>query len=75
MIIPFEALMLSVGVIMTGLTINFRVLTLGGFIALALSLLMYFLSYGYNYVFIAMFIVGMIIPGHVLNYKGRCSKS
>lgn len=75
MIIPFEALILSVGVIMTGMTIQFKTLTVCGFIALALSLLMFFLSTGYVYVFIAMFVVGMIIPGHVLNYKGRCSKS
>lgn len=75
MIIPFEALLLSIGVILTGLTIRFTTLIIGGFIALALSLLMYFLSDGYTYVFIAMFVVGMIIPGHTLNYKGRCLKS
>lgn len=75
MIIPFEALLLSVGVIMTGLTLRFTTLIIGGFISLLLSLLMYFLSDGYTYVFIAMFVVGMIIPGHILNYKGRCLKN
>lgn len=74
-IIPFEALMLSVGVIITGMTIKFKTLTVCGFISLALSFLMYFITEGYTYVFIAMFVVGMIIPGHVLNHKGRCSKS
>lgn len=74
-IIPVESLLLSVGVIMTGMVIRFHTLTICGFIALLLSLLMYFIQDGYTYVFIAMFIVGMIIPGHVLNYKRKCSKN
>lgn len=75
MIIPFEALLLSTGVILTGLTIKFKTLTICGFLSLALSLFMYCISDGYTYVFIAMFIIGLIIPGHILNYRGRCLKS
>lgn len=75
MILPFEALLLSVGIVMTGLTIRFNALVVGGFASLALALLMFFISEGYTYVFMAIFIVGMIIPGHILNYRGRCSRS
>lgn len=76
MILPFEALIVSVGVVMTGLTIRFKTLTVCGFIALALSFLMTLVGGDwYIYIFIAMFIVGMIIPGHALNHQKRCSKN
>lgn len=73
-IIPLEALVCSIGVVLTGLTINFRPVTIGGAIAMALSLLMFYTSY-YNYIFMAILIVAMIIPGHILNYRGQCLKS
>lgn len=75
MVLPVESLILSMGVILTGLTIKFKPLIIGGVLALLLSFLMLHISTGYVYVFMAMFVVAMIIPGHILNYKGRCSKN
>lgn len=77
MIIPFEALLLCVGVIITALTIKIKALLWGGIMASILAFLMFFIRTGevYTYLFLAMFIVGMIIPGHILNYRGKCLKN
>ncbi|MEG1648487.1 MAG: hypothetical protein RR277_01200 [Rikenellaceae bacterium] len=73
-IIPVESLILITAIIITGLVISFRPLVVGGCIALALSFSMYFIS-DFAYVFMALFVVAMIIPGHILNHRGKCSKS
>lgn len=75
MIIPFESLMLSIGILITGVTIKAKPVIWSGIIAAILSFLMFFITTGYEYVFMAMFLLGMIIPGHILNYKGRCLKN
>lgn len=76
MIIPFESLMLSIGILITGVTIKVKPIVLSGVVAAVLSFLMFFISTGYEYLFMAMFILGMIVPGHVLNYRAkRCSKN
>lgn len=74
-ILPIEAMLLSIGVTLTGLTINFKVITAAGIIAGVISLLLFaFPSFAYQVpLFGSLFVVAMIIPGHVLNCK-RCSK-
>lgn len=75
MIIPFESLMLSIGILVTGISIKSTPVILSGIFAALLSFVMYFISTGYEYVFLAMFVLGMIVPGHLLNHKARCSKN
>lgn len=73
--IPVETLVLSIAVTITGLTIEFRPLVVGGIISLMLSMLFYFVNDYYPAIFMAMFIASMIIPGHALNCKAKCSKN
>lgn len=75
-VLPVEGIMLSIGVILTGLTIAFAAFTVGGVLSFFISLLMLiFPSFEYQVpLFAAMFVVAMIIPGHILNCK-RCSKN
>lgn len=75
MIIPFESLMLSIGILLTGAVIRDWTVIMSGVIAALLSFFMLFITTGYEYVFMAMFVLGMIIPGHILNYRARCSKN
>ncbi|MEG1414344.1 MAG: hypothetical protein RR980_04460 [Mucinivorans sp.] len=74
MIIPVESMILSMATILSGAFISFRPLVIGGIVALALSFLMFFLE-GFELIFAAMFLVAMIIPGHILNYRAQCSKN
>ncbi|MEG0162339.1 MAG: hypothetical protein RSF93_03225 [Mucinivorans sp.] len=74
MIIPVESIILSMATILTGAFLAFRPLVVGGSIALALSFLMFWMP-SYEVIFAAMFLVAMIIPGHILNYRARCSKN
>lgn len=75
-IIPIEAMLLCMGVIMTGALIKVRSLLICGMVAALLSFLMFFTSGDYwVYIFAAMFAVGMVIPGHILNHRARCSKN
>lgn len=75
MIIPFEALLLSVGMLITGISIKITPVIWSGISAAVLSFGMFFTSSGDEYMFMAMFLFGMIIPGHVLNYRGKCLKN
>lgn len=72
-LIPTEALLMSIGAILTGLIIRFRPITIGGVVALVLGFAMFFFDEWYLYLFMAMLIFAIIIPGHILNYKGKCS--
>lgn len=75
-ILPIEAMLLSIGVTLTGLTINFKALTAMGVVAGVITLLLFAFT-GFEYqvpLFASLFLVAMIIPGHILNCK-RCSKS
>lgn len=79
MIIPLEALILGIGAAISGLVYRFTPFTVSGFISIVISfaLLTFDLAYWlYVSLFILMFIVSMIIPGHILNYRAKkCSKS
>lgn len=69
-------LMIGVAVTLTGLVIRFRPVVIGGIISILLSIPMSCTIEvgGVNsghFVFALAFIVIMIIPGHILNYRGR----
>lgn len=63
---------------LTGLVIRFRLITVAGFAAIALSpLFLAVKGIDACLIFAAIFLVMMVIPGHILNYKSNrlCSKS
>lgn len=69
-------LMIGVSVAITGLVIRFRPVIIGGFLSMLLSIpLLFNLNidgvYCGHFVFALALIVIMIIPGHILNYRGR----
>lgn len=77
LILPIEALLLSIGVMLTGLTISSKVLLIGGIFGGLIALSM-FIFQGFNLqipLFGLFFVVTMIIPGHILNCKSKCLKS
>jgi len=69
------ALLINIGVAMTGLVIKYKLLTVSGFIGILFSFSLLFV-HGMSciLVFAAMFVILMIIPGHVLNAANRKSK-
>lgn len=73
MLVPTEALLMSIGAILTGLIIRFPPVTIGGIAALGFGFAMFLFPKAYLYLFIAMLVFAIIIPGHILNYKGKCS--
>lgn len=60
---------------LTGLIIKFRMVTIAGFTTIALSPL-FLVVKGIDacLIFAAIFLVMMVIPGHILNYKSNHSK-
>lgn len=71
-----EGLVLNIGVIVTGSMIKFRPLVWAGIVGIALTYLLNFVSSpNIIIIFAAMFVIVMIVPGHILNYRGRCSKN
>lgn len=73
-------LMVGVAVAITGLVIRFRPAIIGGIISMLLSIpLLYNIEIGGIYcghlIFALAFIVIMVIPGHILNYRGRKLKN
>lgn len=74
LIIPIATLIISFGVIMTGLTIKFCPLVVGGLLAMLLSGTMLVVG-NIIWLFMAVFIVTMIIPGHILNHRGKCLRN
>lgn len=73
-LVPTEALLIGIGATLTGLIIRFRPVTAGGIAALGFGFAMILFPKAYLYLFIAMLIFAIIIPGHILNCKGKCSK-
>lgn len=71
-----EALVLNIGVILTGALLSFRPLVIGGIIGVLLSYSLGIIEGSDQIIiFAAMFAVTMVIPGHILNYRGRCLKN
>lgn len=73
MLVPTEAMLMSIGAILTGLIIRFRPITIGGIVALIFGFAMFFFDQWYLYLFMGMIVCAIIVPGHILNYKGKCS--
>lgn len=67
-------LLLGIGVGITGAVIKFVPITVGGILCILLSILTLYFGYdGQMIVFAATFLVTMVIPGHILNCRGRKS--
>ncbi len=65
-------LLMGSGTAITGLVIRFTPIAIAGFAGLALSLVcLFILGVNQILVFAAVFLVMMVIPGHILNVKGR----
>lgn len=65
-------LLMSIGTAITGLVIQFKPIIFSGFAGMLLSYLCLIVK-GYEsiLVFALIFLVMMVIPGHILNWKGR----
>jgi len=74
-ILFIEALLINIGVTMTGLVIKYKLLIASGFIGIIFSFILLFV-HGLSciLVFAAMFVILMIIPGHALNVASKKSK-
>lgn len=71
-ILFFIILLMGSGTAITGLIIRFTPITIGGFVGILLSLACLFVDGSYQIlVFAALFVVMMVIPGHILYAKGR----
>lgn len=66
-------LLISIGTAITGLVIKFTPLIVAGFVGMFLSVLCLVLRNSYDsiLVFAALFLIVQVIPGHILNWKGR----
>lgn len=65
-------LMMGMGTAVTGLIIRFRPVIVGGFLAIALAPLMLVIpAPGQPLLFMAGFVVMMIVPGHILNHRSN----
>lgn len=65
-------LLMSVGTAITGLVIQFKPIIFSGFAGMLLSYLCLLVKeYEVILVFALIFLVMMVIPGHILNWKGR----
>lgn len=73
-VVPVETLLMGIGAILTGLIIRFRPIVLGGLTALVIGLSMFGFPEWYLELFMVMLVFAIILPGHILNYKGKaCS--
>jgi hypothetical protein len=63
---------MSSGTAITGLVIRFKPIIFSGFIGIVLSILCLILK-GYEsiLIFALIFLIMMVIPGHILNWKGK----
>lgn len=83
LIIPFEGLILGMGTVITGLVIKFKPIIFGGITAIIISMVMLMMMKYFIISFMILFILSMIIPGHLIIYqeskksksKLQCSRS
>lgn len=65
-------LLMSIGTTLTGLTVRFMPITVSGIICMLLSLPLLFVSGEVQMlIFLVVFLIMMIIPGHILNNAAR----
>lgn len=68
----FSALIMAMGAALTGLIVRVKSVAITGFIGMLISPVTLFLEGGNQIlVFAALFVVMMIIPGHILNSKNK----
>lgn len=73
-ILFINVLLISLGASITGMVIRFKPILFSGFLGIVLSFLCLFISYPtVILVFALIFLIMMVIPGHILNYKSRKS--
>lgn len=80
-ILCIEMLLVSIGVVISGAVMRFRPLVVGGIIGMIVAYIFPFMPkmglsmWEYNILtvslFIVVFVATMIVPGHILNHKGR----
>lgn len=71
-VLPLMFLLLGIGTTITGLTIKFKPVIISGFIGMASCVVPFVLEgNGQILVFGVICLIMMVIPGHILNYKGR----
>ena len=71
-ILPLMLLLMGMGTAMTGLVIKFKPVIVSGFIGMA-SCVVPFLMKGNEQIIVfgVIYLVMMVIPGHILNFKGK----
>jgi hypothetical protein len=71
-ILPLMLLLMGIGTALTGLTIKFKPVIISGFIGMA-SCVIPFVMEGNEQIlaFGIIYLIMMVVPGHILNYKGR----
>lgn len=71
-VLPIEMLLMGIGTALTGLVIRFKPVIISGFVGMISCALPFIIKgYGQIIVFGIVFLIMMVIPGHILNYKGR----
>ena len=77
-ILFITVLLMGMGASLTGLVIKFKPMIYAGFISMAISLL-FFVFKGLDsiLIFAAVFLIMMVVPGHILNARAKklCSKN
>lgn len=71
-ILPLMILLMGIGTALTGLVIKFKPAIISGFIGMA-SCVIPFLVKGNEQILVfgTIYLIMVVVPGHILNYKGR----
>jgi hypothetical protein len=71
-VLPLMLLLMGIGTTLTGLTIKFKPVIISGFIGMASCVLPFIIDGNKQIlVFGVIYLMMMVVPGHILNYKGR----
>ena len=71
-ILPLMLLLMGIGTALTGLAIKFKPVIISGFIGMASCVVPFVLKGNEEIlVFGVIYLIMMVVPGHILNYKGR----
>lgn len=74
-ILPIESMLLCVSAVLTAWVLELRSMLWGTCLALLLTMLMFIFPQYMIGLFLGVILLALIIPGHILNHKGRCSKN
>ncbi|MDR3651865.1 MAG: hypothetical protein P4L34_02700 [Paludibacter sp.] len=71
-ILSLVILLMGIGTALTGLVIKFKPVTISGFIGMASCVVPFVMKSNEQIlVFGVIYLIMMVVPGHILNYKGR----